>query len=132
MIRHNFTPAKLLGCLLLICVGLAKADITQCIDRSGVVLYTDGPCNEKSDEIQVVSPAVDAKTVPGSGDLAVAAAIHEGVWAQKRASARSVTLDVETMRAARSSMLTADQSHLSQRKNLVALDQRSGSWFDFQ
>jgi len=136
MIRHYFSPAKILGCVLLIAVGFAKADITQCIDETGVVLYTDGSCNDKADVVQITpaanAPEVEAKNATSSENFTDSVAITEGVWARNRANTRKVAVDVETMKAARSTMLAMDQSHLSQHRNLIALDQRNGSWFDFR
>jgi hypothetical protein len=116
---------------------MAKADIAQCLDAAGTVTYTNVPCENSSDGTQDSAlsspPVAKTKLASASENFAGASADNEGVWTKKRISTRTVTLDVETMKAARSSMLARDEaSHVVHRHELIALDKRNRNWFDFR
>lgn len=137
MTRHYFTPAPFLACLLFLLVGLAKAGITQCVDEAGAVTYTNVPCENNTGDTQASAlrnpPTIAPKVAPVSEISIDGDDTRRSTWATMRANTRSVTLDVETMKAARSSLLAMDQaSHLLRRQEVLALDQRNRNWFDFQ
>jgi hypothetical protein len=136
MNRHNLTAVTFLACMSLLFIGLASADVARCVDEDGSVTYTNLPCVMGSHD---TANYPDDSTLPvesgivSAPDIADADSNHQSAWVKFPARTRSVMLDAETIKAAKSSMLAMDQaSHFAQRRNVIALDQRNGKWFDFQ
>jgi hypothetical protein len=135
MTRHYFTPTILLGCILFVFGGLARAEVLQCVDDRGAVTYTNLPCENNTDPVPdgAVSSSALAKTKGGVSAAVTYTAseeTHESAWAKRPASNSNTALDIETLKAARSSMLVRNQG--SPRQEFVALDLRSQHWFDFR
>lgn len=121
MTYHSFTKSVLLGCMLLVFSGLAKADIVQCTDNGGLVTYTDVPCKPGSDAAPVSrTVAVKAKALSPKA-FVLAQKARETTWAKKPASDRNFPLDVATAKTARSSFLEidAERTFLHQQKLLA-------------
>jgi hypothetical protein len=123
--------------MLLVFAGPAGADIVQCVDEAGMVTYTDVPCKKGVDAAQVSAlgnrSTVKLRVASTVGTLAVARVSRDGAWTKAGTGNRRVGLDMETMKAARSTMLMMDRtSSLSHQQNLVALDLRNQRWFDFR
>lgn len=136
MNRPYLTPLKILGCMMLVFVGMAEAGVASCDEKTECILATDVIYDNVSDEVPVQaseSNRVVEDTALSTTENAIdSSAVNEGVWAQNRAQTRSIALDVETMRAAKSSVLASDVAlHSLPPSNLVALDKRNSDWFDF-
>ena len=124
MTYQSFTHTVLLGCMLLILTGPAKADIVQCTNSSGMVTYTDVPCKLGSDSapVSTVADIVEAKPKASSPQAFVLGQkVQETPWANKPASGRNFPLDVATAKMARSSFLEidAERTFLHQQRMLA-------------
>ncbi len=124
MNARYFPLAMVLSGILTVSAWPVQADVVQCIEEGGTVTYTNLPCANGS----TTAPAFGSNT-PSPDQIAPPA--PESPWIKNHASIRSVTVDAETLKAARDSLQIRDQESPRQQVTLVALDQRNPGWFDF-
>jgi hypothetical protein len=123
--RSQYLPLAIVLCGTLTAFAWpVQADVVQCIEGNGTVTYTNLPC-----ETGTTTASVSESDAPSPDQIASPAL--ESAWLKNHGSNRSVTVDAETLAAARSSLQMRDQASPRQQVTLVALDQRNPGWFDF-
>ncbi|HSY27573.1 MAG TPA: hypothetical protein VK832_08735 [Burkholderiaceae bacterium] len=121
--RTQYFPLAIVLCgILTVSAWPVQADVVQCIEGNGTVTYTNLPCETGT------APVSESNT--HSPDQ-IDSPAPESAWLKNHGSNRSVTVDTETLKAARDSLQIHDQASPKQTANLVALDQRNPGWFDF-
>jgi len=136
MANLNLPRTILLGYLLVAFGGQSRAEVVTCVDAGGSVTYTNLPCESDADSARGLSlngPVVikEEALLPAKG-YAISWEVREGAAVKLRVGKPKTSLDMDTLKAARSSTQTMDKaSSYLQQKNLVALDLRNPGWFDF-
>ncbi len=130
MTQHHFAPAIFVACVLMAFAGSANAGIVKCIDKAGAVTFTDVPCNINSNTVNVsgvietapsaTGVAVGIKVLPQAGNFAAAEEVRATAWANKPAANRGLSLDVETLKAAKAAMMSADRASALVRQQTLA------------
>lgn len=117
MTQHHFAPAIFVACVLLAFAGSANASIVKCIDKVGAVTFTDVPCNTDADAAHasgttetVPSAAVGINVLPRAENFDAAKEARATARANKPAANRGLSLDVETLKAAKAAMMSADRA----------------------
>lgn len=113
--RMNLFPLthSMIGALLLMAVSApATGAVTQCIDETGMVTFTDQPCAGDTRTVDGAAvpdqPPVKAKVISTITSYSATEEARRVAWAMPRAPRRSLELDVSTLKAARLSMVADD------------------------
>jgi len=121
-------------CLLLAFGAMSRADIIQCANEAGGITYTNGSCENIDDNIHGLTP----NELPTSSTrdvrlqaLETIAGKDAGLEKNSQDHRRQVSLDVETMRAARYSLQEMDRASALQRESRVALNASKRHWYYF-
>lgn len=127
----------LLACLLVTISAESRAEVVKCVDAGGSVTYTNLPCESDADAARGLSmngaAVIKEGAVLSAKGFAVSWEVREGAAVKLRVGKQKTSLDMDTLKAARSSTQTMDNaSSYLQQKNLVALDLRNPGWFDFR
>jgi hypothetical protein len=125
------------GFLLVAFSSLAGADVEKCVDENGSVTYTNLPCGSAADAARGIASngavAIKEEIERPAKTFASNWEAREGTAAQHRAKGRKISLDVNTMMSARSSMARMDvASSYVPRDTPIPLDLRNARWFDFR
>ncbi len=136
MTNHCFNTAILLGATLMVLSASAASEIIKCVDEAGLLTYTDqASCDTSATLVPALGQpdAVTNKLLPSQGMAFDGWEARRAAAVKGRTARHPVTPDVDTMKAARTSMLAADKlSPFAHQQNLVALDLRHQEWFDFR
>lgn len=145
MSRQTFKHTLFLAGMLIASAAFADPELVRCVDPEGHVTLTDARCQERGEVVLEAPLQVAPEAAPVSGPdstaspaaapapagkmlvrqrpVAALAVLPRNAWANKAGAGRSVSLDVETLRAARLNMQTQDSASLALRQQrLAALD----------
>jgi hypothetical protein len=137
MNNSHFLQKILFACLMVVCGGQVKAETVKCVDDSGSVTYTNLPCQSDADAARGISlnssNEVKERPMVPVRVFALGWEAREGAAVKLRIAKRRVSLDVNTVKAAKFSTMEMDKATpVLQQRNLVALDLRNPGWFDFR
>jgi hypothetical protein len=131
IMKHNaIRTSMFIAAMLAASAAFAGADIVKCVDQEGHVTLTDSHCSAAAEKVVVVAvsedtpaaapdemiaapaapaaPAVRRMTV--QRDLLPPAQPRQTNWSTTRPPSRALARDVETLKAARSSMKVLDEA----------------------
>jgi hypothetical protein len=141
IMKHRAIRASMfIAAMLAASAAFAGADIVKCIDQEGHVTLTDSPCGAAAEKVVVV--AASEETPAGASDeviaappvpaapavrritvqryLLPAAQPRQTNWSTSRPPSRALARDVETLKAARSSMKVLDEASATLRHQRLA------------
>lgn len=132
MTPSYITQTIFFSCMVFVFAGLARADNAQCGEGKGKVVYTQAPC-QSGDDIARAPALTDSSAISPKVSSRSDRKAREVTWVNDSGSNSTIGLDVRTVKAARSSMLSMDQasSLLRQQELATSLDQRDRRWFSF-
>ena len=132
MTPSHITQTIFFSCMVFAFAGLARADNAQCGEGKGKAVHTQASC-QSGDDIMRTPALADSSAIIPKASLRSDRKAREVAWVQDSGSNTTIGLDVRTVKAARSSMLSMDQasSLLRQQELATSLDQRDRRWFSF-
>jgi hypothetical protein len=126
MKRNAIRTSMFITAMLAASAAFAGADIVKCVDQEGHVTLTDAHCSAAvetvvvaaSEETPEVAPdeVIAAPAAPAARRMTVqryllpAAQPRQTNWSTTRPASRALARDVETLKAARSSMKVLDEA----------------------
>jgi hypothetical protein len=142
MSRQTFKHTLFLAGMLIASTAFADPELVRCVDPEGHVTLTDTSCQERGESVLEVrlqvapqaapvsepgstaspaaAPAPAGKTIIRQRPLAALVVLPRNAWANKAVAGRSVSLDVETLKAARLNMQTQDGASVALRQQRLA------------
>lgn len=142
MSRQTFKHTLFLAGMLIASAAFADPELVRCVDPEGRVTLTDARCQERGEVVleaplqaapeaaqvsepgsaasPAAPPAATGKTVVRQRPVAALGVMPRNAWANKAVAGRSVSLDVETLKAARLNMQTQDGASLALRQQRLA------------
>lgn len=132
MTPSYITQTIFFSSLVFVFAGLARADNAQCGEGKGKAVYIQAPC-QSGDDIARNSALTDSSAISPKVSSRSDRKAREVAWVNDNGSNSTIGLDVRTVKAARSSMLSMDQasSLLRQQELATSLDQKNQRWFSF-
>jgi hypothetical protein len=135
--KHNAIRASMfITAMLAASAAFASADIVKCVDQEGHVTLTDSHCAAAAETVVV---AASEETPAGGADEVIAAPAAPAVrritvqryllppaqprqtnWSATRPVSRALARDVETLKAARTSMKVLDEASATLRHQRLA------------
>ncbi|OGB25303.1 MAG: hypothetical protein A3I66_04410 [Burkholderiales bacterium RIFCSPLOWO2_02_FULL_57_36] len=126
MTYHTFSRTILISCMLVVFSGLARAEVTRCVDNTGKLSYTTGLCKEAGDAVPASTARKPSAVKSGASSAKKIGATknsRETAWAKTPANIRKRSLDAATAKAAKSSILLIDEERfLLHQQKLALLD----------
>jgi hypothetical protein len=142
MSRQTFKHTLLLAGMLIASAAFADPELVRCVDQEGHVTLTDARCQERGEVVleaplqvapeaapvsgpdstasPVAANAPAGKTIIRQRPIAALGVLPRNAWANKVVAGRSVSLDVETLKAARLNMQTQDGASVALRQQRLA------------
>lgn len=100
--------------VLLAYTEAANADVTQCIDADGLILFSDTPCPTNANVLRAPDPTESELAPAGTSDRAAglefrrAEQVRSAVWTKRGATHQRSTADASTVQAARTLLTSMD------------------------
>lgn len=140
MNASTFRSSIFITAMLAASAAFASGDIVKCVDQQGKITLTDAQCGAGAQAVLAAAdaPAPAAADVQAEDGVAIAPAapalrraapqrvaflpapVQHDSWSTPKASAKMLSRDVETLKAARMSMRVMDEASASNRHQRVA------------